>query len=154
MFSHWPFDMQTSVQSQISPCGIFSTQSGSGKGFASTAAVFFCPYLSTNAPYSFNHLSRVLCNLWHFSVIHLWNQVIHPVVRFVTESSVCLRPILNLQEMDLYAILSFDGLSFSGLAWTFKLQPSKQTQRPAYDMVGHSPVHFGDQHAFKQDSEG
>jgi len=96
MFSHWPFAMETAVKSHISQCRIFARQSGSGKGFALTAAVIFCPYLSTSASHSFIHLSLVLCNLWHFSVIHLWNEVIHPVVRFVTESWVCMRPILNL----------------------------------------------------------
>jgi len=40
--------------------------------------------------------------------------------------------------------LSCDGLHFSGLAWTFKLLSSKHIQRPAYSMVGHSPVHIGD----------
>jgi hypothetical protein len=34
--------------------------------------------------------------------------------------------------------ISLDGLSFSGLTWTFKLLPS--TQRPALGMLGYLPV--------------
>ena len=33
-------------------------------------------------------------------------------------------------------IVSFDSLNFSGLAWTFKLLPSKHTERPAYGLLG------------------
>jgi len=44
------------------------------------------------------------------------------------------------------SVVSLDSLSFSGLVWTLKLLPSKHTQRPAYGMLGHSPVHSRDQH--------
>ena len=40
-------------------------------------------------------------------------------------------------------IMFCDSLSFSGLAWTFKLLPRKHkvdTQTPAYRMLGHLPV--------------
>ena len=40
------------------------------------------------------------------------------------------------------AVVSCDGLSFSGLVWTSKMQPSKLI--PAYGMLGHSPAQFGD----------
>jgi hypothetical protein len=66
MVSHWPLAMETSVQSQTSPCGICDGQSGIGKGFSLTAAFFPCAYHSTHAPYSFIHLSLVLCNLTAF----------------------------------------------------------------------------------------
>jgi hypothetical protein len=41
-------------------------------------------------------------------------------------------------------VVSRDGLSLYGLAWTFELLP-KNTQRPADDKLGHSPIHFRDQ---------
>jgi len=41
-------------------------------------------------------------------------------------------------------IVFHDGLSFSGVPWTFNLPPVN-AQRPAYGMCGHSPVHFRDQ---------
>jgi len=40
---------------------------------------------------------------------------------------------------------SLNGLNFSGLVWTFKLLPSKHTETRTC-MLGHSPVHFRDQH--------
>lgn len=42
-------------------------------------------------------------------------------------------------------IASVDGLSFYSLAWTSKLLPSK-TLTPTYGMLGHSTLHFRDQH--------
>lgn len=42
-------------------------------------------------------------------------------------------------------VVSCDGLSFSGIAWTFKLLPSK-CKNSAYGKFGHSPGHFRDQH--------
>jgi len=41
-------------------------------------------------------------------------------------------------------IVSLDNLSFPGLTWKIKLVPSKP-QRPAYHMLGHSPIHCRDQ---------
>jgi len=37
-------------------------------------------------------------------------------------------------------ILSLLSLSFSGIAWKFKLLP--KTQKPAYGIINHLPVHF------------
>jgi hypothetical protein len=42
-------------------------------------------------------------------------------------------------------VMSCDGLSFSGIAWTFKLLPGKH-KSPAYGKLGHPPRHFRDQH--------
>jgi hypothetical protein len=42
-------------------------------------------------------------------------------------------------------VVCLDGLSFSGLAWTFRLQSSKHTET-AYGTIGYLPVHFADQH--------
>jgi hypothetical protein len=47
-------------------------------------------------------------------------------------------------------ILSINGLSFSGLAWTFKLPPSK-VQRTGHGMLGHWQLHFKDQHMVMRD---
>jgi hypothetical protein len=66
MVSHWPLAMETSVQSQTSPCGICDGKSGIGKGFSLTGVVLPCPYYSTDAPYSFIHLSLVLYSLMAF----------------------------------------------------------------------------------------
>jgi len=41
-------------------------------------------------------------------------------------------------------IVSLDSLSFSGLTWKILLVSSKP-QRPAYHMIGHSPIHCRDQ---------
>ena len=43
------------------------------------------------------------------------------------------------------AVISLDGLSFSGLVWAFKLYQAN-IQRPAYAVLGHLPVSFRDQH--------
>jgi hypothetical protein len=48
--------------------------------------------------------------------------------------------------------VSLDGLSFSGLSWTFKLPPSTQT--PVYDMLRHLPVHFSHQHMVSLEDKG
>jgi len=50
-------------------------------------------------------------------------------------------------------IVAVDGLSCSCLAWTFKLVPNKNTQRSAYSMPGHSPVHFTDQYVVLWDKK-
>jgi len=41
--------------------------------------------------------------------------------------------------------ISLDCASFAGLAWTFKLQPSKHRLK-AHGMLGHMPLNFRDQH--------
>lgn len=51
-------------------------------------------------------------------------------------------------------VVSLDSLSYSGLVQTLKLLPSKYTQRPAYGMLGHLPVHSRDQHMVLQDDKG
>jgi hypothetical protein len=39
-------------RSQVSACGIFGGQNGTGTGFSTTRSVFPCQYHSTAAPYS------------------------------------------------------------------------------------------------------
>jgi len=50
-------------QNQISPCGICGGHSGTRTGLLQIAPVFLCQYHSTNAAYSFVHLSLTLYNL-------------------------------------------------------------------------------------------
>jgi len=51
------------VRFQTSAC----VESGSGTGVSASTSVATCQYLSTNAPYSFIHLSAMLYNLYQLS---------------------------------------------------------------------------------------
>jgi hypothetical protein len=58
--SCWPVTAEASVQSQASPCGFHSEQSGTETGFSMRTLVFPCQYHSANVPYSFIHLSVMI----------------------------------------------------------------------------------------------
>jgi hypothetical protein len=50
--SRWNLTAEARVSAQVSPCGIYDGQSGTGAGFSLSPSVFPIQYNSTAAPYS------------------------------------------------------------------------------------------------------
>jgi hypothetical protein len=58
-----PLTLEAWVQSQVTSCGIFGGQSGTGTGFSVSTLDFACQYHSSVAPYSSIYLLLMLYNL-------------------------------------------------------------------------------------------
>jgi hypothetical protein len=66
--SCWPLTVEAQVHAQVSPCGIYAGQSGTGTGFSPSPLVSPCQYYYTVAPYLYT-VSPRLTRLWYFDFI-------------------------------------------------------------------------------------